>query len=65
MAQRASTTFAKRQKEQARQEKQKAKLQRKQQRKLEKQISPANSEPAASEPGMAGVTPCEEFPGMG
>lgn len=62
MAQRANTTFAKRQKEQARQEKQKAKLERKQQRKQEKQISPADSEPASSEPGMAIVTPCEASP---
>jgi hypothetical protein len=44
LAQRSSATFAKRQKERARQEKQEAKQQRKLQRKLEKRESPPGSE---------------------
>ncbi len=44
MAPRSSATFAKQQKERARQEKQQAKQQRKLQRKLEKRESPPDSE---------------------
>ncbi|MGC2637666.1 MAG: hypothetical protein WA294_10845 [Acidobacteriaceae bacterium] len=47
MAQRSSTTFAKQQKERARQEKQQAKQERKLQRKLEKRESPPGSESGA------------------
>lgn len=49
MAPRTSATFAKRQKERARQEKQEAKQQRKLQRRLEKREAPSASE--SGEPG--------------
>jgi len=56
---RPSQTFQKRQKELARQEKQRAKAQRKQQRKLEKQ---APAEDIVSESGESTHTPDGEMP---
>ena len=56
MAQRSRTTFAKRQKEQARQEKQRAKLQRRLDKKLYRQeaTGPDSSEPSESPENLAG-----------
>lgn len=49
-------SFAKRQKEQARKEKRRAKLERAQQRKREKQLSAESGEPAASDLMMSNMT---------
>lgn len=65
MAQRASTTFVKRQKERARQEKQQAKQQRKLQRKLEKRNSLPGSQSAKPGPTTGAASPTPLFSEMG